>query len=216
MRGRIKEDDSGVPTPDGPYAYTWKYRQGGQHEQIGRQPRDGGDFHTILDGDALAKASEYFKFGGTRHSPNHRLEAWSADLRGSEYFIIRVRDWATGEDLPDMIARAGGGVVWGRDSSFFLYVEKDDNHRPLKVFRHRLGTPQTDDVLVYEEKDTGWFISIGESASGRFCIIGGGDHDTSEQRLLDLSDANATPGWWHHVRRVCAMAPTIAATNSTF
>ena len=194
MRGRIKEDDTGVPTPDGPYAYTWKYRQGGQHEQIGRQPRDGGDFHTILDGDALAKASEYFKFGGTRHSPNHRLEAWSADLRGSEYFTIRVRDWATGEDLPDMIARAGGGVVWGRDSSFFLYVEKDDNHRPLKVFRHRLGTPQTDDVLVYEEKDTGWFISIGESASGRFCIIGGGDHDTSEQRLLDLSDANATPG----------------------
>jgi len=193
MRGRIKEDDAGVPTPDGPYAYTWKYRQGGQHEQIGRQPREGGDFQTILDGDALAKTSEYFKFGGTRHSPDHRLEAWSADLRGSEYFTIKVRDWATGEDLPDTITRAGGGVVWGRDSSFFLYVEKDDNHRPLKVFRHRLGTPQTDDVLVYEEKDTGWFISIGESASGRFCVIGGGDHDTSEQRLLDLSDPDAVP-----------------------
>ena len=56
-----------------------------------------------------------------------------------------MRDWATGGDLPDTITRAGGGVVWGRDSSFFLYVEKDDNHRPLKVFRHRLGTPQTDD-----------------------------------------------------------------------
>ena len=193
MRGRIKEDDAGVPTPDGPYAYTWKYRQGGQHEQIGRQPREGGDFQTILDGDALAKTSEYFKFGGTRHSPDHRLEAWSADLRGSEYFTIKVRDWATGEDLPDTITLAGGGVVWGRDSSFFLYVEKDDNHRPLKVFRHRLGTPQTDDVLVYEEKDTGWFISIGESASGRFCVIGGGDHDTSEQRLLDLSDPDAVP-----------------------
>ena len=85
MRGRIKEDDSGVPAPDGPYAYTWKYRQGGQHEQIGRQPREGGDFQTILDGDALARTSEYFKFGGTRHSPDHTLEAWSADLRGSEY-----------------------------------------------------------------------------------------------------------------------------------
>ena len=104
-----------------------------------------------------------------------------------------MRDWATGGDLPDTITRAGGGVVWGRDSSFFLYVEKDDNHRPLKVFRHRLGTPQTDDVLVYEEKDTGWFVSIGESASGCFCVIGGGDHDTSEQHLLDLADANAMP-----------------------
>ena len=193
MRGRIKEDDSGVPMPDGPHAYTWKYRQGGQHEQVGRLPRDGGDFHTILDGDALAKASDYFKFGGTRHSPDHRLEAWSADLRGSEYFTIRVRDWATGEDLPDTIAQAGGGVVWGRDSTFFLYVEKDDNHRPLKVFRHRLGTPQSEDVLVYEEKDSGWFTSIAESASGRFCVISGGDHDTSEQRLVDLSNPAAEP-----------------------
>ncbi len=197
MRGRIKEDDSGVPMPDGPYAYTWKYLQGGQHEHVGRLPRDGsldgGDFQTILDGDALAKASEYFKFGGTRHSPDHKLMAWSADLRGSEYFTIKLRDWATGQDLPDTVERASGGVVWGADSSFFLYVEKDDNHRPLKVFRHRLGTRQSDDVLVYEEKDSGWFTSIGESASGRFCVIGGGDHDTSEQSLLDLSDPNATP-----------------------
>ena len=69
----------------------------------------------------------------------------------------------------------------------------DDNHRPLKVFRHRLGTPQSDDVLVYEEQDAGWFTRIEESASGRFCIIAGGDHDTSEQRLVDLSDPDATP-----------------------
>jgi oligopeptidase B len=197
MRGRIKEDDSGVPMADGPFAYGWKFREGGQHEQIGRLPRDGsledGGFQTILDGDTLAKASDYFKFGGTRHSPDHRLEAWSADLRGSEYFTIRVREWASGHDLPDLIERADGGVVWGADSSFFYYVERDDNHRPLKVFRHRLGAKQSDDELVYEEKDTGWFVSVGRSSSGRFCVISGGDHDTSEQRLLDLSEPNATP-----------------------
>ena len=193
MRGRIKEDDAGVPMPDGPFAYSWKFREGGQHEQIGRQPREGGSFETILDGDALARTSGYFKFGGTRHSPDHRLVAWSADLKGSEYFTIRVRDWATGADLPDVVERAGGGVVWGRDSRFFYYVERDENHRPLKVFRHLLGTRQEDDRLVYEEKDTGWFVTIGRSASGRFCVVSGGDHDTSEQRLLDLGDADAEP-----------------------
>jgi oligopeptidase B len=193
MRGRIKEDDSGVPMPDGAFAYTWKYREGGQHEQVGRQTRDGGDFQTILDGDALAKASDYFKFGGRRHSPDHRLEAWSADVRGSEYFTIRVRRWDTGEDLPDTLSQTGGSVVWGQDSTFFFYILVDDDHRPLKVFRHRLGTPQSDDVLVYEETDTGWFTRIEESASGRFCIIGSGDHDTSEQRLVDLSVPDAEP-----------------------
>jgi oligopeptidase B len=193
MRGRIKEDDSGVPTPDGPFAYLWRFREGGQHQMIGRTPRAGGDVQVVLDGDSLAKTSEYFKFGGTRHSPDHQLEAWSADLRGSEFFTTRVRRWDSGQDLPDILTQTGGSVVWGRDSTFFFYVQVDDNHRPLKVYRHRLGTPQTDDVLVYEEKDAGWFTHIGESASGRFCIISGGDHDTSEQSLIDLSDPNATP-----------------------
>jgi oligopeptidase B len=193
MRGRIREDDSGVPMPDGPYGYLWKYREGGQHTLIGRVPRDGGDFQLVLDGDAIAKDSAYFKFGGTRHSPDHRLEAWSADQRGSEYFTIRVRRWATGEDTGDIVEQTGGSVVWGLDSTFFLYVRLDDNHRPLQVFRHRLGTPQSDDVLVHEEKDAGWFTSIEESASRRFCVIAGGDHDTSEQWLVDLARPDATP-----------------------
>src|SRR4029079_6368960 len=92
MRGRIKEDDSSVPSPDGPFAYFRKYREGGQHELIGRQPRDGGNADIVLDGDALASGSGYFRFGGARHSPDHRLEAWSADVTGSEFFTIRVRE----------------------------------------------------------------------------------------------------------------------------
>jgi oligopeptidase B len=193
MRGRIKEDDAGVPMPDGAFAYLWKYREGGQHELFGRTPREGGAFQLVLDGDALSKSHEYFEFGATRHSPDHRLEAWSADLRGSEYFTIRVRDWASGEDLPDAIVQTSGSIVWGSDSRFFFYVELDDNHRPLKVFLHRLGTPQSDDVLVYEEKDHGWFTRIEESASGRFCIIASGNQETSERRLVDISQLDAQP-----------------------
>ena len=75
MRGRIKEDDSSVPSPDGPYAYLRKYREGGQHELFGRSLRDGGEVKIILDGDELAADQEYFRFGGARHSPDHRLEA---------------------------------------------------------------------------------------------------------------------------------------------
>jgi oligopeptidase B len=72
-------------------------------------------------------------------------------------------------------------------------VKLDDNHRPMQVFRHRLGSPQAADVLVYEERDSGWFTHIHESASGRFCVIAGGDHETSEQRLIDLADEQAKP-----------------------
>lgn len=193
MRGRIKEDDSSVPAADGPFAYLRKFREGGQHELYGRMPREGGNDQIILDGDALAKGEAYFKFGGSRHSPDHTLQAWSADLKGSEYFTIRVRNWADGKDHDDIVEETDGGVVWAADSSAFYYVKLDDNHRPMQVWRHRLGDRQADDALVYEEKDSGWFTHIHESASGRYCVIAGGDHETSEQSLLDLADANATP-----------------------
>ncbi len=193
MRGRIKEDDSSVPAPDGPYAYMRKFREGGQHEMFGRMPRNGGDAEIILDGDQLAADHEYFRFGGARHSPDHRLEAWSADVKGSEYFSIRVRDWADGKDRDDLVEETDGAVVWSVDCRSFFYVKLDDNHRPMQVWRHRLGTPQVDDVLVYEEHDSGWFTHIHESASGRFCVIAGGDHETSEHRLVDLADPDSPP-----------------------
>ena len=195
MRGRIKEDDQSVPQSDGPFAYLSRYRQGGQHPLIGRLSRDAvGEAAIVLDGDRLASASTYFKFGGVRHSPDHRLEAWCADRRGSEYYTLSVRDWQTGEDLPDMVEQtSGGSVVWGRDSTFFFYVAVDENHRPLKVYRHRLGTSQHEDVLVYEEKNEGWFTRVQESSSGRFCVIASGDHETSECWLVDLAVPDAPP-----------------------
>ena len=193
MRGRIKEDDSSVPSPDGPYAYFRRYREGGQHELFARMPRNGGEVTIGLDGDALAKGHDYFKFGGSRHSHDHKLVAWSADTKGSEYFAIRVRDWDSGRDHDDLVEETDGGVVWTLDCKSFFYVKLDDNHRPMQVWRHRLGTAQADDILIYEEQDAGWFTHLHESTSGRFCVIAGGDHETSEQRLIDLADPDAPP-----------------------
>jgi oligopeptidase B len=193
MRGRIKEDDSSVPSPDGPFAYFRRFREGGQHEMYGRMPRDGGAETIVLDGDALAASREYFRFGGSRHSPDHRLQAWSADTKGSEYFSLRVRDWETGADLDDVVEETDGGVVWSKDCKSFFYVKLDDNHRPMQVWRHRLGTTQAEDTLIYEEPDSGWFTHLHESTSGRFCVIAGGDHETSEQRIIDLENPDAPP-----------------------
>jgi oligopeptidase B len=193
MRGRIKEDDSSVPSPDGPFEYFQKYREGGQHEMIGRSRRDGSDTRLLIDGDALAAQSSYFRLGSARHSWDHRLEAWSADFNGSEYFSMRVRNWESGEDLSDVVEQTSGDVVWTADCKAFFYVKLDDNHRPRHVYLHRIGTAQAADTLIHEEADTGWFTYIHESASGRFCVIAGGDHETSEQRLIELNDPLASP-----------------------
>ena len=81
---------------------------------------DGGEAAIILDGDKLAADHTYFRFGGARHSPDHKLQAWSADIKGSEYFSVRVRDWTDGADRDDLVEETDGTVVWSADSQQLL------------------------------------------------------------------------------------------------
>ncbi|HEX5778373.1 MAG TPA: S9 family peptidase [Xanthobacteraceae bacterium] len=193
MRGRIKEDDSSVPSRDGPYAYSMRYREGGQHPLLCRVPSAGGPEELLLDGDALAKGLAYFQLGGGRHSPDHKLLAWSCDDAGSEYFKVRVRSLATGADLPDIVPDTTGGVVWTADANAFYYVKRDFEHRPTQVYRHKLGTPSETDELIYDEPDKGFFINVSDLQAAEFAVISGGDHETSEAHLLDLRDPAAKP-----------------------
>jgi oligopeptidase B len=187
MKGRIKQDDSTVPAADGPFAYYVRYRDGGQHPIHCRQSREGGGDSVMLDGDALAAGKTYFRLGATRHSPDHRLLAWAADDSGAELQTIRVRELETGRDLADAVPDCSGPVVWSPDATAFYYVRLDAEHRPSKVFRHRLGTPAADDALIYEEPDAGFFVSLSRLQSGRFAEISSHDHETSESRLIDLA-----------------------------
>ena len=191
MRGRIKEDDSSVPAPDGPYAYGMRFREGGQHPVYVRTPRDGGAEEVLLDGDMLAEGKAYFKFGGASHSDDHRKLAWSSDDNGSEKYTLRVRDLESGTDLATAIPETSSGGVWSPDSRAVYYTKLDDNHRPSKVFRHAVGSDPTTDVLIYEEKDPGLFIDLDRTQSGRFLVVDCHDHQTSEVWVLDLTDPKA-------------------------
>ena len=193
MRGRIKEDDSTVPAPDGPYAYYQRYREGGQHPVICRVPRDGGAEEVLLDGDALAAGKAYFQFGASVHSRDHRKLAWSCDETGSELDVARVRDLASGADLPDLVPDVSGHPVWTADGSAFYYVRLDDQQRPTRVFRHRLGTAAADDTLVYESHDPRYFVGVSELQSGAFAEISAHDSESAECWLLDLRNADAQP-----------------------
>ncbi len=187
MKGRIKEDDSSVPSPDGPFEYYASYVIGGQYPLLVRRPRDGTVETILLDGNAEAEGKPYWQLGGATHSDDHRLMAYAVDEKGSELFTIRFRDLETGLDLPDAIPDTRGSMVWARDNRTLFYVRIDANHRPLFVYRHVIGTPVEDDVLVYEEKDTGFYVGVGQTQSGRFVLIDVHDHQTNEVFLIDAT-----------------------------
>ncbi len=190
IRGRIKEDESGIPSADGPWAYNSRMEEGKQYPILVRTPRDGGDEQVLLDCNVEA-GEDYFGFGGGDHDPSHRLLAWSADRQGSEFYTLNIRDLATGEDTGEIIEDVAGGGVWSADSSAIYYSEYDDNHRPFRVRRHVLGTPQADDEIVYEEKDPGFFVGVDETLSRNYIVIDAHDHQTSEFWLIDTRTGGA-------------------------
>lgn len=192
MRRRLKEDDSSVPAPDGPFAYYTSFVAGGQYPLVCRRARSGEGEAILLDGNREAEGKPYWDLGGFEHSPDHRLLAYASDDKGSELYTIRIRDLATGLDLADCIPDTRGGAVWANDSKTLFYVRLDEHHRPLLVYRHIVGTPVEDDVLVYAEKNVGLYVAISATQSAKFVLIDAHDHQTSETHLID-ADAPLTP-----------------------
>ena len=184
MRGRIKEDDSSVPTPDGDYAYAVRFREGGEYPVFVRTPRGGGDETILYDGDLEGKDEEFFRIASVAHSPDHRLIAYGVDRLGSEYYDLRVRIAATGEEYPETIPSTDGDPVWAADSKSFYYVERDDNQRPKRVKRHLVGTDPAEDLLVYEEADDSYFLNVHKSQSGEYIFINSYKGTSSEYRYL--------------------------------
>ncbi|MFI5409803.1 S9 family peptidase [Kaistia sp. UC242_56] len=189
MRARIKEDDSSVPSPDGDFAYAMRFTEGAEQPLVVRTARDGSGPETILlDGNQMASGRAYFRLGSADHSPDHKRLAFAYDDKGSEYYTLHVRDIESGADLSDAIEATTGGGVWAADSNTLFYTVLDDNHRPCRIYRHIVGTPQSEDVLVFEEKDPGFFLGVGQTQSSRYILIDSHDHETSEVHLLDAED----------------------------
>ena len=193
MKGRIKEDDSSVPMPDGAYEYGLRYVTGGQHPILTRTPRGGGDEQILIDGDKEAAGKAYFKLAGATHSDDHSRLAWAYDDKGSEFYTLKLRDMATGADMATVIEDTAGGGEFSACGRYLFYIRVDANHRPSKLFRHEIGTDPAGDVLVYEEADAGFFMGVGKTQSGSHIVIDIHDHETSEVHVIPADAPTSAP-----------------------
>lgn len=196
MRGRIKEDDSSLPNVDGPHAYLSKYREGGEYPIFARRPA--ADIYAanvqddiLLDGDVLGKDKAYFSFGALGHSPDHKLVAYAYDDQGSEYYTIKFRDTATGEDLADQVVGTAGNFTWSENSDAIYWVERDDNGRSVAVHHYKIGGEGSTEI--FRESDPGFFTGVGKSQSGEFIFISVGDQVTTETWAFPADATDPTP-----------------------
>ena len=201
MKGRMEPEEASVPAPDGKYAYYHRYRKGDQHGVYVRKAFDAqtreamGDEIIMIDADAVAAEvdGDFFSLGAVQHSPDHKWLAYTVDRNGSETYEIFLRDIDTGEARTTAITTSAGGVQWAADSQTLFWVERDENQRPYAVFAKDVHDAAASPRLIYKETDPGFFVSVGESESGRYIEISAHNHITSEVHRLRANTPSSNP-----------------------
>ncbi|WP_020537798.1 S9 family peptidase [Lewinella cohaerens] len=189
MKGRIKEDDQSVPYKDNGYFYLTSYKEGQEYPVYSRKKGTlEAEEEIMLNVNELAKDFSYFNVGSRSVSPNNELLAYGEDTLSRRIYTIRFKNLKTGEMIEDRIPNTTGGAVWANDNQHVFYAVKDETLRPVKIFRHRLGTPSTDDVLIYEEQDDTFSAFVYKSKSKKYIIIGAYQTLSQEYQVLDADN----------------------------
>ena len=188
MLARIQETDLSVPYRKDEYYY-YSRTEAGKAYPI--HCRKQGSLEAaeaiLLDENQLADGHDYCEVGVFAISPNHQLLAYSVDTNGAELYTLCFLDLTTQQHYLETIPDTYYSFAWGNDSQTVFYTQVDAAHRPYKLFRHRLGTPATDDVLIYHEADDAYFLSVGTTRSEAYILLSLNSKVTSEVHYLDAN-----------------------------
>ncbi|SCE83348.1 S9 family peptidase [Micromonospora mirobrigensis] len=206
-RRRTQETDLSVPTRKGGH---WYYTRTVEGQQYGvhcrRAVRDGETVppvsadgapldgeEVLLDGNLLAEGHDFFALGAFDVSPDGRWLAYSTDFAGDERFTLRIKDLSTGEVLADEVPDTFYGTAWSADATVLFYVTVDEAWRPDRVWRHTVGTPSGQDVVVHAEADERFWVGVELTRSERFVVIDIHSKVTSEVRVVPAANPTGEP-----------------------
>jgi oligopeptidase B len=200
LRSRIKDDESTPPHYDAGWWYWRAFKPGQDYPLLMRQrgSRQAADARApkqlLLDQNQRATGHSYYRLGSYVVSPNGQLMAWTEDTAGRRIHTLRFRDLRSGHDLPDQVSGVLEDLAWAQDNQTLFYIQQDPvTLQSGPVFRHRLGTPASADVKVFEEADKTLFVGLSHSASRRYVLITIGGSDINETRAIESARPQRAP-----------------------
>lgn len=184
--GRLDKDESSVPYLWHSHWYSRRYKQGFEYPLVIRQGEPDGDETLLLDVNLRAEGHEFYGLGGVSVSPDESIIAFGEDTLSRRIYRVYFKDIASGKLLEDELTGTDGRVVWANDNKHLFYIAKDPKTLlGFQVFRHQLGTLQSQDVLVFEEQDDSFYISLGKSLDESRITLFNESTTTSEVSVLD-------------------------------
>lgn len=194
MLGHIKQTDVSVPFFDGGWWYWTRTEEGLQYGIHCRRrgslkaPEQDAPEQVVLDGNELAKGLAFFAVGETCITDDGRWLAYTTDTTGFRQYTLHIKNLETGETLADTVERVGS-AVWAADNRTLFYtVEDEEQKRQYQLWRHRLGRPHSEDVLVYEDDDERFNLGAGRTRDGKLMVLESASHTTSECQVLAATE----------------------------
>jgi oligopeptidase B len=193
MRSRMREDDESVPDRYGAFVYSTRTQAGRQYPMAYRRAVGADDEELLLDINTLAEGRAFTRIGIFRPTYDGRLLAYSVDANGSETYTLYLKDLTTGALLDQPISNTYYGAAWSGDGRYLFYTTLDDARRPYRVYRHAVGSNPADDVLVYEETDPLFHLSVSQTRSRAYILIASHSNTTSEVRAIPAAAPTNAP-----------------------
>jgi len=195
IKSRIKLDDESLPYKDKKYEYWTKTTTKGNYSIKLRKKIGENKVEEIWNGDKEKEKlnTEYFGLGDLEVSFNDKYLAYSLDLKGSEYYTIYIREIESGKLVTEKIEETSGTVEFSLNDEYIFYSKLDKHHRPRTIYRHKIGTPVKNDILIFEEKSEAFTVGIGLSSDEKYFFISTSDHNTSEQYYFKANEDLPNP-----------------------
>ena len=195
IKGRIKLNDESLPYKDYDYEYWTKTTAQGNYSIKLRKKIGTNKIEEIWNGDKEKEKinTDYFGVGDLEVSFNDKYLAYSLDIKGSEYYTIYIRNIITNKLVTEKIEETSGSIIFSLDDKYIFYSKLDENHRPRKIFRHKIGGEVKNDELVFEEKSEAFTVGINLSSDEKYYFIVSSDHNTSEQYYFDVNEITPIP-----------------------
>lgn len=186
IKSRIKQTDMSVPYKSNGYFYITRYNDGQEYPIHSRKKENlEANEEIMLDVNVLAKDFDYYAVGGRSVSPDNKILAYGEDTLSRRIYNLRFKNLETGEMYEDIIENTTGRVVWANDNKTVFYTRKDEALRAYKIFKHKLGSPNSEDKEVYHETDETFSTYVRKTKSQKYIVIASYATLSNEYRYIN-------------------------------
>jgi len=190
---RFDPDETSIPVVENGYSYYDRYEENQDYPLwCRRKKNEKAKEEILLNGPDLGNNLDYFEMGGYSVSPDNQLLVYGVDTISRRNYTLFVKNISTEKIFDDRIENTSGYAVWANDNKTIFYTQRDPQTlRECFIYKHVLGTKQSDDVLVFEEKDETFSCDVYKSKSKRFIMISSYQTISTEYLFIDANKPNS-------------------------